>query len=56
MVADTPLAAAESLLELEDGALRQKIAENGHAFISRYFPEQEPAQHWRKVIAELRVS
>jgi glycosyltransferase involved in cell wall biosynthesis len=56
MVADTPLAAAEGLLEIEDAELRQSIADNGHAFISRYFPENEPAQHWRKVIEELRSS
>lgn len=55
MIADTPLAAAECLLEIEDGELRQTIAEGGHAFISRYFPENEPAGLWRKVIADLRA-
>lgn len=51
MVAETPETAAESLLELEDPALREYISRTGHAFISRYFPENEPAMHWRRMLA-----
>lgn len=55
MVAETARAAAECLRELEDATLRSSIARDGHAFISRYFPEQEPAQHWRQVLQDLRA-
>jgi glycosyltransferase involved in cell wall biosynthesis len=54
MVADTPQAAAESLREIEDSTLRESIARNGHEFISRYFPDNEPAQLWRNVLQEIR--
>ena len=55
MVAETPEAAAESLREIEDATLRDRLSRNGHAFISRYFPEAEPLAHWRGTLAELGV-
>jgi hypothetical protein len=55
MVAETPEAAAESLRELEDATLRDELSRNGHAFISRYFPDGEPMTHWRATLAELGV-
>lgn len=51
MVAETPEAAAESLREIEDPKLRSRIAKNAHQAISRYFPENEPADFWRRNVA-----
>ena len=56
MVAETPEEAAVSLRELEDGALRDALSRNGHAFISRYFPEGEPMAHWRATLADLGMT
>ena len=56
MVAETPEDAAESLRELEDATLRDELSRNGHAFISRYFPQGEPMAHWRATLAELGVA
>lgn len=56
MVAETPQAAAQSLLELEDAALRETVSRNGYEFISRYFPENEPAAHWRKTLASYGIA
>jgi glycosyltransferase involved in cell wall biosynthesis len=53
MIAETPEAAAESLREIEDDALRDSISRAGHAFISRYFPSGEPKQHWRETLTKL---
>jgi hypothetical protein len=53
MIAETPERAAECLRELEDAALRESIAANGHAFISRYFPTGEPETFWRQTLTEL---
>jgi len=53
MVAETPEAAAECLREIEDAGLRDELSRNGHAFISRYFPEGEPLAHWRATLREL---
>jgi glycosyltransferase involved in cell wall biosynthesis len=50
MTAETPEAAAKCLLELEDAALRDNIAHNAHAYISRYFFDGEPAEFWRQTI------
>lgn len=50
MIAETPEAAAESLLEIEDAGLRDSISKNAHAFISRYFPSGEPRAHWRTTL------
>lgn len=54
MIAETPQAAAQSLLELEDLTLRDAVSHNGYEFISRYFPENEPAAHWRRTLASYR--
>jgi hypothetical protein len=53
MVAETPEAAAASLRELEDATLRETIAKNAHALISRYFPDGEPAELWRSTLRDL---
>jgi hypothetical protein len=50
MVAETPEAAAASLLEIEDPKLRSKISQNAYQAISRYFPDNEPATFWRENI------
>ena len=55
MVAETPEEAAECLREIEDAGLRDELSRNGHAFISRYFPEGEPLAHWRATLRELGV-
>lgn len=56
MVAETPQAAAQSLLELEDLTLRNRVSRNAYEFISRYFPENEPAAHWRKTLATYGIA
>jgi glycosyltransferase involved in cell wall biosynthesis len=53
MIAETPQEAAQSLRELEDAALRDRISRAGHAFIRRYFPSGEPTEFWRKTLREL---
>lgn len=53
MIAETPEAAAESLREIEDAALRDSISTNAHAFISRYFPSGEPRDLWRETLTKL---
>jgi len=52
MIANTPEDAAAALRELEEEALREKISMNAHRFIERYFPENEPAALWRRIIAQ----
>jgi glycosyltransferase involved in cell wall biosynthesis len=49
MIAETPEDAALCLVELEDGALRERLAENGYAYIQRYFPTGEPQQFWKAI-------
>ncbi|UIE38340.1 glycosyltransferase [Leptodesmis sichuanensis] len=51
MVAESPEEAARCLLELEDGELRDSIAQNAYHYISRYFWDGEPARFWQKTIA-----
>jgi len=48
MVANTPEEAAKSLREAEDSELRESVAKNAHEWISRYFPQNEPTEFWRK--------
>jgi hypothetical protein len=50
MIADTPEAAARSLLELENSDLRERIAQNAYRAIKRYFPHEEPTAFWRETI------
>jgi len=50
MVANTPEEAADCLVELKDAALRQQLADRGHAFIRRYFPEASPSAFWREFL------
>lgn len=52
MVAETPREAAVGLRELEDAALRERIAVAAHAFIQRYFPGGEPAALWRATLQQ----
>ncbi|NEO81607.1 glycosyltransferase [Moorena sp. SIO4G3] len=52
MAAETPEAAARSLLELEHAELRDNISRNAHNYISRYFSSQEPARFWQKTVRE----
>jgi glycosyltransferase involved in cell wall biosynthesis len=56
MVAETPADAAESLRELEDPTLRDELSRNGHAFISRYFPDGEPRALWEATLRQLAQS
>ncbi|MFQ5592126.1 MAG: glycosyltransferase, partial [Phycisphaerae bacterium] len=42
--------AVENLKRLEDGDLRQRLADTAHRFISRYFPAAEPAGFWRDIL------
>jgi hypothetical protein len=52
MIAETPAEAAHCLRELEQPQLRDHLSRNGHAFISRYFPENEPTEFWRQILRE----
>lgn len=40
----------DKLFEAEDEVLRIRIASAGYDFISRYFPENEPTEFWKKVL------
>ncbi len=53
MVAETPDDAAQALIELEDAALRDRIARQAHRYISRWFPDAEPTALWRDLAASL---
>lgn len=53
MVAETPEQVVESLHELEDAALRERISVQAREFISRYFARGEPSDFWRKALNEL---
>lgn len=55
MIAETPEAAARSLLEIEDGALRDAISREARKFIARYFPTGDPTDLWRSTIPEYRA-
>ena len=55
-IAETPEEAARGLRELEDADLRSHIARNGHKFISRYFPENEPTVFWLETLKQLGFS
>lgn len=52
MTSESPKDAAVCLRELEDAALREKIAKNAHKYISHYFPSEEPARFWQKTISK----
>lgn len=47
MIGDTPEAAAQCLVELEDLQLRKKLAHAGYEQIKRYFPRNDPSAFWR---------
>jgi glycosyltransferase involved in cell wall biosynthesis len=52
-VASTPAETAACLREIEDDALRQRLADNAYAYISRFFPWEEPVRTWRRFLASL---
>jgi len=52
LVSSTVEETVTKLLEGEDDALRTRIAEAGYEFISRYFPENEPTEFWKQILAE----
>jgi len=56
MVAETPAEAAESLRELEDPTLRDRLSRDGRDFISRYFPDGEPRALWEATLRQLAQS
>jgi hypothetical protein len=49
MAAETPEAAARCLLEIEDGAMRDRLSHNAYNYIQRYFPTGEPQQFWQTI-------
>ena len=51
MVANNAQEASACLLEVEVSTLRAKLARNGYGFIKRYFPDAEPTEFWRGVLA-----
>jgi dTDP-4-amino-4,6-dideoxygalactose transaminase len=52
MVAETPEAAAESLIELEKEELRDAISRAGREYIARYFPDAEPTAFWNRKLSD----
>jgi hypothetical protein len=54
MIAETPEDAARCLIELEDIELRERLSQNGYAYIQRYFPTGEPQQFWQVVAQKYR--
>lgn len=52
MVAETPEAAAESLIELEKEELRDTISLAAREYIARYFPDAEPREFWRRKLSD----
>jgi hypothetical protein len=53
LIASTPEQAAQALIRAEDQSLREHIAVGAHRFISRYFPDGEPAAFYRGFLARL---
>jgi glycosyltransferase involved in cell wall biosynthesis len=56
MIAETPEAAAQCLIDLEQAELREQIALRAHAFISRYFAGNEPTAFWRETLTDFGFS
>lgn len=54
LVVQTPQEAAAALRELEDPALRDRLARAAHESIRRFFPDAEPAALWREVLGGMR--
>lgn len=52
MTAETPEAAAQCLLALEDAQLRDRLSKNAYQYISQYFPDQSPRSFWLQTIAQ----
>ena len=53
LVANTPEQAAQGLIELENAALREAISRRAYEYISRWFPDREPAALWRSTLTRL---
>jgi hypothetical protein len=54
MIAESPEDAARCLIELEDMELRERLSENGYAYIQRYFQTGEPQQFWQMIAQRYR--
>jgi hypothetical protein len=54
MVAETAAEAAQCLLDLEQAELRDALSRNAYKYISRYFPDQEPAAFWQQTIRQFK--
>lgn len=52
MVAETPEAAAQCLIELENAELRDRISQQAHKAISYFFPSEEPRRFWQRLIQQ----
>jgi glycosyltransferase involved in cell wall biosynthesis len=51
LIAQTVEGTVDAFFRLEDPALRRELSVAGHEFISRYHPDREPAEFWRRVLA-----
>jgi hypothetical protein len=56
LIAETPAAAAERLLEAESLALRERIAAAARLEISRFFPDAEPLAFWKDQFRQMAIS
>jgi hypothetical protein len=56
LIAETPTAAAERLIEAESPALRERIATTARQEISRYFPDAEPLSFWKDQFRQMATS
>ncbi|MGI0487300.1 glycosyltransferase family 1 protein [Pantanalinema rosaneae CENA516] len=56
MVAETPEAAAQCLLELEQAELRDRISRQAYQAIRYFFPSEEPTRFWQRCIQQYERS
>lgn len=56
MIAETPEAAAQCLLELENAELRDRISHQAYQAIQSFFPSAEPTRFWKRMIRQYQAS
>lgn len=56
MVAETPEAAAQCLVELENAELRDRISRQAYQAISTFFPAEAPTRFWQHLIQQYGAS
>jgi hypothetical protein len=56
LIAETPEAAAQRLLEAESAELRETIATTARREIARYFPDAEPLSFWKDQFRQMAIN